>query len=48
MHRLTVALAVIGLLGATGSVAPVAASSGWQAAVPFTNQVASVPFVGGG
>src|SRR6476620_7093433 len=48
MRRMWTALLVAGLLGAGLPVASIKASSGWQASVPFTNQVASTPFQGGG
>ena len=48
MRRVSVALLTVGLLGAGLPAASIQASSGWQASVPFTDQVASVPFQGGG
>ena len=48
MRRVSVALLTVCLLGAGLPASSIQASSGWQASVPFTNQVASVPFQGGG
>jgi hypothetical protein len=44
MRRPWKALIIGGLVPLVLPLAPMDASSGWQAAVPFSNQVASSPF----